>query len=67
MFLLTQKPEEALSFYRDVLGLRFRGDDDFALVFDAGGVMLRIAKVPEFTPAQNTVLGWECRDLLLPP
>ena len=25
--------------------------------------MLRISKVPEFTPAQNTVLGWESRDI----
>lgn len=60
-FLLTQNPEAALGFYRDVLGLRFVRDDGFALVFDLKGVMLRIAKVPSFTPAQNTVLGWESR------
>ena len=27
------------------------------------GVMLRISKVAEFTPVQNTVLGWECSDI----
>jgi predicted enzyme related to lactoylglutathione lyase len=25
--------------------------------------MLRIGKAPQFTPAQNTVLGWESRDI----
>ena len=62
-FLLTQNPDAALSFYRDKLGLRFLRDDGFALVFDLDGVMLRIGKVPNFTPAQNTVLGWESRDI----
>jgi predicted enzyme related to lactoylglutathione lyase len=62
-FLLTQKPDAAMAFYRDVLGLTFRCDDGFALVFDMNGIMLRISKVNEFTPAKNTVLGWECRDI----
>jgi len=62
-FLLTQNPEAALGFYRDKLGLTFRRDDGFALVFDMNGVMLRISKVPEFTSAQYTVLGWESRDI----
>lgn len=62
-FLLTQNPEAATAFYRDKLGLRFLRDDGFALVFDINGVMLRISKVPGFTPAQNTVLGWEARDI----
>ena len=58
-FLLTKNPEAALRFYRDVLGLTFVHDDGFALIFDCNGVMLRIGKTHEFTPAQNTVLGWE--------
>jgi catechol 2,3-dioxygenase-like lactoylglutathione lyase family enzyme len=62
-FLLTQNPDAALAFYRDLLGFRFLRDDGFALVFDLNGVMLRIGKVPTFTPAQNTVLGWESRDI----
>ena len=62
-FLLTQNPEAAIAFYRDRLGLKFLRDDGFALVFDLSGVMLRIGKVPSFTPAQNTVLGWEARDI----
>lgn len=62
-FLLTQKPDAAVIFYRDMLGFKFLRDDGFALVFDLHGVMLRIGKVPSFTPAQNTVLGWECKDI----
>jgi catechol 2,3-dioxygenase-like lactoylglutathione lyase family enzyme len=62
-FLMTQKPDEATAFYRDKLGLTFLRDDGFALVFDMNGVMLRIAKTQGFTPAQNTVLGWEARDI----
>ncbi len=62
-FLMTQKPKDAIAFYRDKLGLAFLRDDGFALVFDMGGVMLRIAKSQGFTPTQNTVLGWEAKDI----
>jgi len=64
-FLLTSDPATALTFYRDTLGLKFVRDDGFALVFDMHGVMLRIAKAPQFTPAQHTVLGWEVEDILV--
>jgi catechol 2,3-dioxygenase-like lactoylglutathione lyase family enzyme len=62
-FLLTKNPAAALDFYRDMLGLDFKHDDGFALVFDMKGVMLRISKVKEFTPVQGTALGWESRDI----
>jgi catechol 2,3-dioxygenase-like lactoylglutathione lyase family enzyme len=52
-----------VAFYLDKLGLSFVRDDGFALVFDMNGVMLRIAKTQGFTPAQNTVLGWEASDI----
>ena len=64
-FLLTADPASALTFYRDTLGLTFVHDDGFALVFDMHGVMLRIAKAPEFVPAKHTVLGWEVEDILV--
>jgi len=62
-FLLTKNPDTDVTFYRDTLGLSFKRDDGFALVFDLNGVMLRIAKVKEFTPIQGTALGWESRDI----
>jgi catechol 2,3-dioxygenase-like lactoylglutathione lyase family enzyme len=62
-FLLTQNPDAAIKFYRDTLGLTYIHDDGFALVFDTMGVPLRISKVPKFTPAQHTVLGWETSNI----
>ena len=62
-FLLTANADAAIRFYRDRLGITYLRDDGFALVFDMNGVMLRIGKVPQFTPAQNTVLGWESKDI----
>ena len=45
-----------------MLGLRFVKDDGFALVMDANGIMVRVAKA-EFTPAQFTILGWQVTDI----
>jgi catechol 2,3-dioxygenase-like lactoylglutathione lyase family enzyme len=62
-FLMTQNPDAAIGFYRDTLGFNYLRDDGFALVFNMNGVMLRIGKMPAFTPVQNTVLGWESSDI----
>lgn len=58
-FVPIQDAEKARAFYEGVLGLRFVKDDGFALVFDANGIMIRAARMKEFTPAQFTVLGWQ--------
>lgn len=62
-FLSTSNADKARAFYSDVLGFKLLGDDDFALVFDANGTMLRIAKVPKHVAAQGTVLGWAVDDI----
>ena len=62
-FVMTSQPEKAKAFYGDVLGFRLMSDDNFALVFDANGTMIRVGKGQPFTPAQNTVLGWEVDDI----
>jgi catechol 2,3-dioxygenase-like lactoylglutathione lyase family enzyme len=62
-FVATTKPERAQAFYEGVLGLRLLTDDPFALVFDANGVMLRVAKVQTLEPASHTVLGWIVKDI----
>ena len=62
-FVLTTKPDEAKTFYSDKLGFTFVKDDGFALVFDAHGTMLRVARAQQFTPVQGTVLGWEVQDI----
>ena len=58
-FVPTKDPDKARAFYEGVLGLRFVKDDGFALVLDANGIMIRVATVKDFTPAQFTILGWQ--------
>lgn len=62
-FVATAQPEKARAFYEYTLGLRFVSDDPVALLFDAHGTTLRIAKVTRFTPQQFTVLGWSVPDI----
>jgi catechol 2,3-dioxygenase-like lactoylglutathione lyase family enzyme len=62
-FVATAKPAEARNFYRDTLGLRLVGEDNFALVFDAHATMLRVAIVEKVVQAGYTVLGWQVPDI----
>lgn len=62
-FVLTSDPARAKRFYGDTLGLKFVGQDDYAVVFDANGVMIRVTVIPGHTPAQHTVLGWNVPDI----
>src|SRR4051812_10945007 len=62
-FAATTRAEESKRFYEGTLGLRLVGDDEFAIVFDANGTMLRIQKVEEHTPLGFTVLGWDVADI----
>jgi catechol 2,3-dioxygenase-like lactoylglutathione lyase family enzyme len=57
-FVPTKDAEKARAFYEDVLGLRFVNDDGFAIVLDANGIMVRVARA-QFTPAPFTILGWQ--------
>ncbi len=59
----TVKKEEARQFYEMTLGLTFKSEDGFALVFDTGGIMFRVTPVQEFTPHEFSVLGWEVDDI----
>jgi predicted enzyme related to lactoylglutathione lyase len=62
-FAATSDPSRAVRFYEQTLGLRLRSDDEFAIVFDAENVELRIQKVEHFTPQPFTVLGWQVADI----
>jgi len=62
-FVATTDPARAKNFYAKTLGLSLQHDDGFALVFDAGGTMLRVATVRELQPAGYTVLGWSVPDI----
>jgi catechol 2,3-dioxygenase-like lactoylglutathione lyase family enzyme len=63
-FVPTLDFDKARAFYVDVLGLQFVDDDGFAMVLDANGTMIRVAKVqPDFKPAVFTILGWEVSEI----
>jgi predicted enzyme related to lactoylglutathione lyase len=62
-FVATTDPKRAKAFYAKTLGLRLVSEDGFALVFDAGGTMLRVAVVKTLQPAGYTVLGWIVPDI----
>jgi catechol 2,3-dioxygenase-like lactoylglutathione lyase family enzyme len=62
-FVATAQPDEARRFYRDVLGLKLTDDDPFALTFEAGGTMLRVAIVDKLQAQPFTVLGWITPDI----
>ena len=62
-FILTKDYEKSRAFYEGKLGFEFESLDQFALVMQAGKSMIRIVKVPTFTPLQSTVLGWQVGDI----
>ncbi len=62
-FVPSRDLARARVFYVEVLGLKFVSQDAFALVLDANGNMLRIAKTGEFQPAAFTILGFDVADI----
>ena len=64
-FVATTDAARARAFYEGKLGLRLASDEPYALVFDAGGTMLRVQKVRELAPHPFTALGWQVPDVTL--
>lgn len=62
-FVITRDRAVAKKFYGETLGFKQTDEDDFAVVFDLNGVMLRISTVKDHKPAAHTVLGWEVKDI----
>jgi predicted enzyme related to lactoylglutathione lyase len=62
-FVATADFGRAKAFYQDVLRLPLRGEDEFALVFESAGIMIRVVNVGKFTPYPFTVLGWKVDDI----
>jgi len=62
-FLATRDAKASRRFYEQLLGLTFVDDNDFALVFDAFGTMLRIQKTPDVVTAPYTAFGLEVDDI----
>ena len=57
-FVATRDLTVAKEFYEQVLGLRAIDESEFAVVYDANGTRLRVARVDQVTIAPYTVLGW---------
>ncbi|HMG32353.1 MAG TPA: VOC family protein [Blastocatellia bacterium] len=62
-FVFTKDYDKARAFYEGSLSFKFVSLDQFALVMNTGKNLIRIVKLPDFTPAKATVLGWEVKDI----
>lgn len=62
-FAATSNAKTAREFYETTLGLNYVSGDQFALVFDANGTMLRIQKVDKVNPHRYTAVGWKVTDI----
>ncbi len=62
-FIPSKDYDKARAFYVDKLGFEFVSLDQFALVLSLGGHKFRVSKVPNFTPLQGTILGWEVAEI----
>jgi catechol 2,3-dioxygenase-like lactoylglutathione lyase family enzyme len=63
-FVATRDLRRAQKFYGDTLGLTLVSEDEFALVFDAAGTMLRVTRVQEVAATNYTILGWQASDIV---
>jgi catechol 2,3-dioxygenase-like lactoylglutathione lyase family enzyme len=62
-FIPTKDYAKARAFYEGKLEFQFVSQDQYALVLLVGGHMVRIVRMPNFTPLQATILGWEVEDV----
>ena len=62
-FIPTKDYDDARAFYEGKLEFQFVSNDQYALALRAGPHMLRIFKMPNYTPMQATILGWEVLDV----
>lgn len=63
-FIATDKPDEAVAFYGDVVGLHLSEVSPFALVFMDGDQVLRIQCVSKLEPVPFTVHGWQVSNIV---
>ena len=62
-FIATDRPQAALTFYGDTLGLTLTEASAYALVFRDGSTTLRVQIVENLSPAAFTAHGWQVRDI----
>jgi predicted enzyme related to lactoylglutathione lyase len=62
-FIAAKDAAVSRDFYENVLGFAVESEDDWGIVFDLNGTMLRMQKNVDFAPQQFTVLGWQVDDI----
>jgi catechol 2,3-dioxygenase-like lactoylglutathione lyase family enzyme len=62
-FLVTTDYEKTKAFFVDKLGFQLVSQDQYGLVMRCGGNTVRVSKLPNFSPLQGTVLGWEVSEI----
>jgi len=63
-FLATADAPKARESYKSRIGLAFLDESEFAIVFEAHGVEIRIQKVANISPQPYTVLGWQVSSIV---
>jgi catechol 2,3-dioxygenase-like lactoylglutathione lyase family enzyme len=61
--ICTRDRARATAFYRETLGLVLAYEDEFAAVFNTGGITLRVSLAPDFTAHEHTLLGFTVPDV----
>jgi catechol 2,3-dioxygenase-like lactoylglutathione lyase family enzyme len=65
-FVPISNVNAAKDFYGGTLGLKLVSEElPFALVFDANGIILRLAITSEYAPSRGTVLGWRVPNIVV--
>jgi catechol 2,3-dioxygenase-like lactoylglutathione lyase family enzyme len=59
----TVRPDASNGFYKDVLGLKLVGEDQYASIFEAGNARLRVSRVPAVVPAPYAVVAFTVADI----
>src|SRR5579872_4840475 len=61
--ICTRDRARAAAFYRETLRLVMTSEDNFAAVFNVGGIALRVSTVADFVPHEHTILGFNVPDV----
>jgi catechol 2,3-dioxygenase-like lactoylglutathione lyase family enzyme len=62
-FIITADAARSRAYYADTLALPLGKQDDFAVVYDLAGTILRVTEVAGFTAGPHPVLGWAVADI----
>jgi catechol 2,3-dioxygenase-like lactoylglutathione lyase family enzyme len=61
--ICTRDRVRSTAFYHDTLGLELACEDNFASVFNIGGITLRVSFVADFIAHDHTILGFRVTDV----